>query len=507
MRATFLLQVMIAALILGAGAGQAFADKLDDAASAYERKDYTRAFGLWKPLAHQGNADAQYNLGTMYEDGLGVPRDSVQAHMWFSLAGAGGHAAAIKSRDVTAKGMTVAQVAEARRLAREWRDSKVIAENQSTEKGRLLGTVFSDCPDCPETEVSPKGRAMKGGDAAKCTGLLWVDGDGRENAQPITLSDCDISSRFEGSGRTARVILRLKEPAASAWRAALDPKGGLASALLEGKLTLRSHAGGLPKAPLLSSNSTGGAANNAWFWDASSASLSIDPKDSALGAAGARCPMWHGGGPLLWLDALEVQPGTLITPSAYWSTRPGSYDRIDPACLSGWTISEGAHAVLHSGLGLVITAPDAPEGAEFQISARIAGQSQESTVRGFVRVTDPGLHPLAGNWTEVQEKSCSGGAWRKPATPIGELVFKAGGTFTLTRSPFERYLDYWGTYRHVAASGALALEITGGNTIPSNHSATGRARIMPSGVLLMEDLPPWNAETDAATCWHLFRRQ
>jgi hypothetical protein len=213
------------------------------------------------------------------------------------------------------------------------------------------------------------------------------------------------------------------------------------------------------------------------------------------------------GGPLLWLDTLEVPPGALIAPSAYWTTRPGNYDRIAPACLTGWSLSDGAQAVLHSGLGLVITAPDAPEGTKFQISAGIAGQSPEVMARGPVRVTDPARHPLAGAWIEIQEKSCKGGVWRKPKEPIGELVFKADGTFTLVRVPFESYFDYWGTYRHTVTSGALTLEITGGNKIPSELSAKGKASVMPSGELLLEDLPPGSAKAGEAVCSRRFRRQ
>jgi len=39
---------------------------------AYERGDYTTALREWTPLAEQGDADAQYVLGLMYHNGLGV---------------------------------------------------------------------------------------------------------------------------------------------------------------------------------------------------------------------------------------------------------------------------------------------------------------------------------------------------------------------------------------------------------------------------------------------------
>jgi TPR repeat protein len=57
----------------------------------------------------------------MYMNGQGVPQDLVQAHMWFNLAAAGGYADAQKSRDSVAAKMTPAQIAEAQRLASEWR--------------------------------------------------------------------------------------------------------------------------------------------------------------------------------------------------------------------------------------------------------------------------------------------------------------------------------------------------------------------------------------------------
>ena len=48
--------------------------------------DYQTAFKLWLPLAEQGNAAPQYNLGLMYEDGLGVKQDDSEAVKWFRKA-------------------------------------------------------------------------------------------------------------------------------------------------------------------------------------------------------------------------------------------------------------------------------------------------------------------------------------------------------------------------------------------------------------------------------------
>ena len=74
--------------------------------------------------AEQGDASAQSNLGLMYTNGQGMPQDYIQAHMWYNLAAASGgdedkerHA---KNRDSIAEKMTLGQVLEAQRRAREW---------------------------------------------------------------------------------------------------------------------------------------------------------------------------------------------------------------------------------------------------------------------------------------------------------------------------------------------------------------------------------------------------
>ena len=90
-------------------------------AEAYERFDYATALKEWRPLAEQGDAAAQYNLGLMYTKGQGVQQDYVQAYLWFNLAAAQGDEGARKDRDILAEQMTLAQIGDAQRLAREWK--------------------------------------------------------------------------------------------------------------------------------------------------------------------------------------------------------------------------------------------------------------------------------------------------------------------------------------------------------------------------------------------------
>ena len=83
--------------------------------------DYALPLMLWQPLAELGNAEAQFNLGLLYSQGLGVPRDVVLAHMLFDLSAAELGASAATKRDDLAAYMTPDELSEARRLARHWR--------------------------------------------------------------------------------------------------------------------------------------------------------------------------------------------------------------------------------------------------------------------------------------------------------------------------------------------------------------------------------------------------
>jgi TPR repeat protein len=60
-------------------------------------------------------------MGLLYQAGQGVPQDFTLAHMWLNLAAAQGDSDAQKRRDELTEKMTPAQIADAQRLAREWK--------------------------------------------------------------------------------------------------------------------------------------------------------------------------------------------------------------------------------------------------------------------------------------------------------------------------------------------------------------------------------------------------
>jgi TPR repeat protein len=85
------------------------------------RQDYAEAVTWFRKAADQGDALGQINFGFMYAQGRGVTQDYVLAHMWFNLAAARGNINGVKYRDLVASIMTPAQIAEAQKLAREWK--------------------------------------------------------------------------------------------------------------------------------------------------------------------------------------------------------------------------------------------------------------------------------------------------------------------------------------------------------------------------------------------------
>ena len=76
---------LLALLAVPIGCSEAWCDAGDDALGAYLRRNYPRAIQLAQPPAQNGNLLAQFTLGTMYEQGDGVPQDKSKAEKLFQL--------------------------------------------------------------------------------------------------------------------------------------------------------------------------------------------------------------------------------------------------------------------------------------------------------------------------------------------------------------------------------------------------------------------------------------
>ena len=88
MKRLLALSVFLSSVLVGTPVTSAdFAKGLE----AYQMGDYATAFEEWIPLAEQGDASAQYNLGVMYRNGDEVSQDYHSAINWYILAAEQGH--------------------------------------------------------------------------------------------------------------------------------------------------------------------------------------------------------------------------------------------------------------------------------------------------------------------------------------------------------------------------------------------------------------------------------
>ena len=78
--------VFMAAVVACVLSGPAAAADFDHGWTAFQRGEFTAAIAEWTPLAEAGHPLAQYNLGVIYDSGLGVGRDVPAALRWWTAA-------------------------------------------------------------------------------------------------------------------------------------------------------------------------------------------------------------------------------------------------------------------------------------------------------------------------------------------------------------------------------------------------------------------------------------
>lgn len=109
--------VLAAAVMLSAALPAAAQDAGYD---AIQRGDYDGAIRRWQPRAEAGNAEAQYNLAQMYNNGWGLDRDCRKSYLWFSLAALAGYERAETRRHQLERRMTPADLEAAQELVAAW---------------------------------------------------------------------------------------------------------------------------------------------------------------------------------------------------------------------------------------------------------------------------------------------------------------------------------------------------------------------------------------------------
>lgn len=66
-----LIKRVVLTLVTFTALNSAFAGEFEEGYSSAQKRDYQTAIAKWEPLAHKGDADAQFNLGLLYHSGIG----------------------------------------------------------------------------------------------------------------------------------------------------------------------------------------------------------------------------------------------------------------------------------------------------------------------------------------------------------------------------------------------------------------------------------------------------
>jgi len=89
-----LVQFCLTLIIFIGSMGVSVSGDFQKGTAAYKSGDYATALREWDPLAKQGDTDAMFNIGLMYDKGQGVPEDNMIAVQWYRIAAWWGHASA-----------------------------------------------------------------------------------------------------------------------------------------------------------------------------------------------------------------------------------------------------------------------------------------------------------------------------------------------------------------------------------------------------------------------------
>ena len=155
----------------------------------YDRIYYAAAVKFYQKAAEQGHIDAQYRLGRMYENGLGVLRSRVHAHVWFNLAGS--QFSDSNSQSPSPRSETIRNARNARHRIESWG-----LESNDLEEAQRLAEEYR--PGSPPTKdllmVSYPFLSGYG------SGFL-IDSDGYMLTNAHVVENCD------------RVVVGMSEPA------------------------------------------------------------------------------------------------------------------------------------------------------------------------------------------------------------------------------------------------------------------------------------------------------
>jgi TPR repeat protein len=97
-------------------------------------QDYRQAAHWYRLAAERGQSDAQLNLAALYAAGRGVAQDYIAAYRWLELAAASGASDAAEAKERISSRLTAAELQQAQAEAARWKPCTVKAECEARFK-------------------------------------------------------------------------------------------------------------------------------------------------------------------------------------------------------------------------------------------------------------------------------------------------------------------------------------------------------------------------------------
>ena len=102
--------------------GQGVEQDLNEAIKWYKKAaDLGHGVARWnlETIARQGHAGAQYNVGLLYHEGIGIKQNNVTAYAWWDIAATNGYQDAKEKKTIITERITPAQIVKAEELVLE----------------------------------------------------------------------------------------------------------------------------------------------------------------------------------------------------------------------------------------------------------------------------------------------------------------------------------------------------------------------------------------------------
>lgn len=151
--------IALAAGWMGASCSPAWADSAGLCLQLYYSKSYTRATAPCRLAGQAGNSHAQYLLGVMYADGLGVEKSSGKAIQWYGKAAAQGNAAA--RYKLQALQADTARSLKMKNVLDTWQHSETVVSQPARSPSAVVQPVATKTARTATPLVSPSTVPVK----------------------------------------------------------------------------------------------------------------------------------------------------------------------------------------------------------------------------------------------------------------------------------------------------------------------------------------------------------